>query len=118
MMCCIIAAYLYARMLAALRGWAVYWGLLRPSERESDAPRLLRNLRGKGPLPSPATGAITLLLVGITAVTVIETLQPAEPLSSAGMVSDRSQVSAMPRLSQLIGISSLEKDRDLPRNQP
>lgn len=37
MVCCIIAAYLYAQFVAMLRRWGIYFGLVRPNEWEAKA---------------------------------------------------------------------------------
>lgn len=35
MICCVIAAFLYAQALAVLRRWGLYWGVVRPDIGET-----------------------------------------------------------------------------------
>ncbi|MCT2399307.1 hypothetical protein [Novosphingobium mangrovi (ex Huang et al. 2023)] len=118
MMCCIIAAILYARMLAALRAWAVYWGITRPLPHEHDAPRLLRNLRGAGPPPSAATGAISLSLVVTLALLAVQFGHGPLKQEDQVTMADSEAASAVPRLSQLIGLGGAASEPDQASAQP
>jgi hypothetical protein len=44
MACCIVAALIFAHIMATLRRWAVFWGLARPYEGE-DADTIFRRIR-------------------------------------------------------------------------
>lgn len=95
MVCCIIAAYIYAQITAALRRWCIYWGLMRRGPYEGHLPTLLGNLLGRGPRPGFSTVMLTLGLLGMTATLIGGGFErPGVSASSAN---------SLPRLSQLIG---------------
>ncbi|MCB2051122.1 MAG: hypothetical protein KDE63_06805, partial [Novosphingobium sp.] len=59
MICCVIAAYIYAQIVAALRRWCIYWGLMRRGPYDRELPTFFSNLRGAGPRPAMSTLALT-----------------------------------------------------------
>lgn len=95
MICCIIAAYIYARITAALRRWCIYWGFMRRGRYDENLPTLLDNLRGRGPRPLLSTIMLTLCLVGMAAIWAGGGFE--QPTAAA-------PDQTIPRLSQLIGI--------------
>lgn len=96
MACCIIAAYIYAQITAALRRWCIYWGLMRRGPYEADLPTFFSNLTGRGPRPKTSTVMLTLIAAGMVATWAGGGFdRPSPTLASDG---------AMPRLSELIGI--------------
>lgn len=97
MICCIIAAYLYARMVAMLRRWAIYWGIVRRGPFERDLPTLCDNLRGKGPRPALSTLCLTAAIVALASTW---SLGGFDRPDAAGPAQD----SSIPRLAQLIGV--------------
>lgn len=67
MACCIIAAYLYAQLVAVLRRWCIFWGLARRRVGEADVPVLVDSLRG-GARPAASTVALTFILIATAGV--------------------------------------------------
>ena len=67
MTCCIIAMLIIAHVMATLRRWGVFWGVLRPVEGE-DADTIFRRMRGW--LARPAVRMAVLGVVAIEAVAV------------------------------------------------
>lgn len=96
MMCCIIAAYLFAQMVAMLRRWGIYWGLVRRRPGEEHLPSFIRNLAGSGPRPAMSTIAVTVMVVGMAAGWAGGAFER-PPAASAN-------ASEMPRLSALFGL--------------
>ena len=97
MICCVIAAYLYARLVAVLRRWGIYWGLVRRGPYDGAVPTLFDNLRGRGPGPAMSTVVVTVLLAGLVAAWSGGALHAPASVDPAGE-------SSVPRLAELIGL--------------
>ncbi|WP_066557569.1 hypothetical protein [Croceicoccus bisphenolivorans] len=97
MVCCIIAAYLYASMVAVLRRWGIYWGLVRRGTYDAAVPTLWDNLRGRGPAPAFSTVVVTLLILSIAGAWSSGALHKPD----SGSIS--TQESRIPRLAELVG---------------
>lgn len=63
MMCCVIAAFLFAQAMAVLRRWGIYWGLVRAGPEEQDLPTLLGAIRRILARPAVRTVILAVALV-------------------------------------------------------
>lgn len=102
MVCCIIAAYIYAQLVAAMRRWCIYWGLMRRGPYDREPPTFLDNVRGRGPRPSFATLAMSAMLIGLAGTWTMGGFERTAH-DPAATVSEE----AIPRLSQLIGLGAI-----------
>ena len=102
MVCCIIAAYIYAQLVAAMRRWCIYWGLMRRGPYDRELPTFLDNVRGRGPRPTFATLAMSAMLIGLVGTWSMGGFERTAR-DTAAVSSD----SSIPRLSQLIGLSAI-----------
>ncbi|HZU62586.1 MAG TPA: hypothetical protein VFF98_02800 [Novosphingobium sp.] len=64
MACCLLAALLFAHVMATLRRWAVFWGLARPRAGE-EADTALGHLRGWLARPAVRVGLACLFALEI-----------------------------------------------------
>jgi hypothetical protein len=70
MMCCVIAAFLFAQVMAMVRRWGIYWGVVRPDENEEDLPTLGKSLRALFAKPAFRTAIIAVALIEIGSASI------------------------------------------------
>jgi hypothetical protein len=68
MMCCVIAALLFAQAMAVLRRWGIYWGLVRAGEGEEGLPTLFGTLRRLFDRPAVRFAAVAIAMLEIGGV--------------------------------------------------
>ncbi|WP_324739831.1 hypothetical protein U8326_08995 [Tsuneonella sp. CC-YZS046] len=68
MMCCVIAAFLFAQAMAVLRRWGIYWGVVRAGAGEEDLPTLLGALRRIFARPAVRVAIVAIAVVEIGGV--------------------------------------------------
>ena len=66
MACCIVAAFILAQIMATLRRWGVFWGLVTPVEGE-DADTIYRRMRLWLSQPRVRAAVMALVMVEIAA---------------------------------------------------
>ncbi len=70
MMCCVIAAFLFAQAMAILRRWGIYWGVVKPELNETDLPTFGKSLRAVLARPAVRTAIIAIALLEVSSVSL------------------------------------------------
>lgn len=68
MVCCLIAAFLYAQAMAVLRRWGIYWGVVRPETAETGYPTFARFVRRLLARPLVRAGVALLMIAELGGV--------------------------------------------------